>query len=265
MREGRDMQAQAIGVDVGGTGIKAGVVEVDTGVRLGEQLHVPTPTGAEPEAVAAEVRALVARLGLSDAHPRPVGVCLPSIVAGGRALSASNISADWLGLDARMLFQQALGTPVHVLNDADAAGVAEAAFGAARTSSGLVMLVTLGTGLGTAMVHDGVLVPNCELGHLEINGVDWETRASVAVKERESLTWEQWADRLQVYFTHLEALTTPDRFVVGGAISAAADSFLPLLDLRTPIVPAVLGNDAGLTGAAFLAARSRTHAGSVGR
>ncbi len=185
----------------------------------------------------------------------PLGITLPAVVDRGVVRSAANIDRAWIDLDADQLFSERLGRPVHLVNDADAAGVAELHYGAARGQRGLVVLTTLGTGIGTALIMDGVLVPNTELGHLEIDGHDAETRAAESVRDREGLDWEQWAERLQAYYSHLEALIRPDLIVVGGGVSKQADRFLPLLDLRAEIVPAKLRNKAGIIGAAHLAAR----------
>jgi polyphosphate glucokinase len=168
-------------------------------------------------------------------------------------MSAANVSKDWIGLDADRLFEKELRTTVHVLNDADAAGLAEAKYGAAAKQKGLVVVTTLGTGIGTALIYNGKLIPNSELGHLEIDGVDYESKAAYSAKERENLTWVQWAKRLQKYYSTLEALLTPDLFIVGGGVSKEYEEFLPLLNLKTPIVPAENRNSAGIMGAAYWA------------
>ncbi|GAB3305944.1 polyphosphate--glucose phosphotransferase [Pseudoclavibacter terrae] len=251
------MTSLALGVDVGGTGIKAGLVDLETGLDVGEACVTPTPEGAYPEGIASAVARLVEQLRPADGRETPVGVCVPAVVRAGRTFSAANISRDWIGLDARALFADFLGQHVSVMNDADAAGYAEARYGAAKNAPGLVLMTTLGTGIGVAMINDGVLVPNSELGHIQIDGIDWETRASVSAKEREGLTWQEWAGNLQKYYSTLESLINPDLFIVGGGISAASEQFLPLLSIRTPIVAATLHNQAGVTGAAALAAAHR--------
>jgi polyphosphate glucokinase len=174
-------------------------------------------------------------------------------VKHGITQSAANVSDRWIGLDADELFSNTLNRHVHVINDADAAGVAEVKFGAGRKRSGLTVMTTLGTGIGSALFYNGVLIPNAELGHLEIDGVDYETRASFAAMERDSLSFEEWAERLQVYYSTLEKLFTPDLFIVGGGVSKSHEQFLPLLKLKTEIVPAALQNSAGIIGAAALA------------
>ena len=191
-----------------------------------------------------------------DAGSLPIGVTFPAIVKDGVTLSAANVDQSWIGTDADQLFTSRLeGREVYVVNDADAAGVAEAEFGAAKGVGGVVIVVTLGTGIGSALLLDGTLVPNTELGHLEIDGHDAERRAAESAREREDLSWEKWAHRLQKYFSTVERLFTPDLIVVGGGVSKKSDRFLPLLELRAPIVPAQLLNDAGIIGAAVLASK----------
>jgi polyphosphate glucokinase len=244
----------AIGIDIGGTGIKGALVDVTTGALVSERLKVATPEGGEPADIVAEVAAMVERFDDSTGAV-PVGVCFPAVVIGGRTISAANISKRWIGLPAEALFEKSLGRDIVFVNDADAAGVAELHFGAARDRRGLVIVTTLGTGIGSALLYDGVLIPNTELGHLEIDGKDAELRASFAAKERGRLSWTRWAKRLQRYYSTVEMLFSPALFVVGGGVSKEADQFLPLLNLRTPIVPAELRNNAGILGAAWLAAR----------
>jgi polyphosphate glucokinase len=183
----------------------------------------------------------------------PVGVCFPAIVIHGKTMSAANVSKKWIDLDAEKLFEKALGRDIRFVNDADAAGVAEVRHGAAKGVDGLVILTTLGTGIGSAIIYDGVLVPNAELGHLEIDGKDAERRASYSAKERGRLSFRRWAVRLQRYYGQLEFLFSPDLFIVGGGVSKSYQEFLPLLNLRTRIVPAELRNNAGILGAASLA------------
>jgi polyphosphate glucokinase len=245
----------ALGIDIGGTGIKGAIVDVDSGELLSERIKLPTPVGGEPEAILATVIEIIAALG-GVADGVPVGVCFPAIVKRGRTLSAANVSKQWIGLEAEALFEKGLGRDITFVNDADAAGVAEVRFGAAKGVDGLVILTTLGTGIGSAIIFDGVLVPNSELGHLEIGGKDAETRASFAAKERSRLTYEKWATkRLQKYYSTVEFLFSPDLFIVGGGVSKSHEQFLPLLQLNTPIVPAKLRNNAGILGAAALAVK----------
>jgi len=245
----------ALGIDIGGTGIKGAIVDVDSGELLSERVKLPTPAGGEPEAILATVVEIIAALG-GVADDVPVGVCFPAIVKKGRTLSAANVSHKWIGLEAEAMFEKGLGRDITFVNDADAAGVAEVRFGAAKGVDGLVILTTLGTGIGSAIIFDGVLVPNSELGHLEIGGKDAESRASFAAKERSRLTYEKWATkRLQKYYSTVEFLFSPDLFIVGGGVSKSHEQFLPLLKLTTPIVPAKLRNNAGILGAAALAVK----------
>ncbi|WP_430592857.1 polyphosphate--glucose phosphotransferase [Humidisolicoccus flavus] len=245
------MSRAAIGVDIGGTGIKAAIVDVDAGELLSDRIKRPTPEGGEPEAIADVVVELVQ--ALDAPADTPIGITFPAIVRNGVTLSAANVSKSWIGLHAEELFSKRLGSAIHFVNDADAAGFAEDHYGAAKDAEGLVILTTLGTGIGGALIYNGVLIPNAELGHLELDGHDAETRASNRVREREELSWEDWAARLQRYYSHLEFIFSPDLFVVGGGVSKSSEHFLPLLDLKTPIVPATLRNNAGIMGAAALA------------
>lgn len=244
----------AIGIDIGGTGIKGALVDVASGELVSERLKVPTPRGGEPADIVAEVATMVEKFG-DQTGKVPVGVCFPAVVIGGRTMSAANVSKRWIGLPAEPLFEQTLGRDIVFVNDADAAGVAELHFGAARDRRGLVIMTTLGTGIGSAFLYDGMLIPNTELGHLEIDGHDAERRASFAAKERSRMSWARWAKYLQRYYETVEMLFSPTLLVVGGGVSKEADQFLPLLKLRTPIVPAELRNNAGILGAAWLAAR----------
>jgi polyphosphate glucokinase len=245
---------RAIGIDIGGTGIKGAVVDLDTGELVTERVKVKTPAGGRPGDMLEATGRLLAEIEARGHASLPLGVCFPAVVKHGRTLSAANISDEWIGLEAEQMFERELGTDIHFINDADAAGYAESRFGAARGERGLTIMTTLGTGVGSALIHDGVLVPNSELGHLELDGHDAESRAAYSAMEREDLSWEQWAQRLQRYYAHVEFLFTPDLFVVGGGVSKHHEQFLPLLSLNTPIVPAVHRNNAGLLGAAALAA-----------
>jgi polyphosphate glucokinase len=244
----------AIGIDIGGTGIKGAVVDLTTGALLTDRIKIPTPKGGRPKDIVETARDLLSTVS-SGYGTLPIGVCFPAVVKNGHTMSAANVSKEWIGLAAEELFEGGLGVPLHFVNDADAAGYAEAQFGAARDVPGVVILTTLGTGIGSALLNDGILVPNTELGHLEIQGHDYETKAAYSAKEREDLSWEKWASRLQTYYTTLEKLFSPDLFIVGGGVSKHHEQFLPLLNLRTPIIPAVHRNNAGILGAAALASR----------
>ena len=255
----------AIGIDVGGTGIKGAAVDVATGARLTSRHRVPTPAGGSPADIAREVGAMVAAIraelaaGESDERRAelPVGVTLPGVVQHGIMRTAANIDRSWIGTDAAALFAAAIGCPCVVINDADAAGLAEAAFGEVRGLHGTTLVLTFGTGIGSAMIHDGILVPNFELGHLELDGhPDIERFTSAKVIEREGITLAEWADRVERYLIHLELLFTPDRFVIGGSISKSADQYLPFPGVNAPVVPARFRNNAGIVGAAWLASGS---------
>lgn len=248
------MSKKAIGIDIGGTGIKGALVDLKRGRLLSERIRFATPPGGTPKAIAATLRELIQQLPNTDGLP--VGICFPAVVSHGVTMSAANVSKDWIGLDADRLFEKELNRTVHVLNDADAAGLAEAKFGAAKDKRGLIIMATLGTGIGTAIINNGKLIPNSELGHLEIDGVDYERVASYAAKEREQLSFDAWAKRLQKYFSRLEALFTPDLFIVGGGVSKEHELFLPKLKLNTPIVPAENRNSAGILGAAHWARKN---------
>ena len=252
------MNGIALGIDVGGSGIKGAPVDLATGALAAERLRVETPQPSTPEAVAEVVAQIVDHFAaaLGDGA---IGVTVPAVVTGGVVRTAANIDQSWIGTDADALFTGRLGRAVHLVNDADAAGVAEARFGAARSTKGLVVVTTLGTGIGTALLLDGRLVPNSELGHLEIDGFDAETRAASSARENEALSWEDWAARLQRFYGAIEDLLWPTLIVVGGGISKKADKFLPLLHLRALIVAAQLRNEAGIIGAAVLADEDRVN------
>jgi polyphosphate glucokinase len=248
--------AKAVGIDIGGTGIKGALVDTDTGELLSDRLKLDTPEGGEPEDIVKVVVELMKKLGPDE--DVKVGVCFPAIVIHGKTMSAANVSKKWIGLEAEKLFEKALKRDIRFVNDADAAGVAEVRYGAAKGVDGVVILTTLGTGIGSALIYDGVLVPNTELGHLEVDGHDAEKKASYSAKERDDLSYEKWAKRLQKYYSVLEALFSPDLIIVGGGVSKSYQEFLPLLKLRAPIVPAKLRNNAGILGAAALAVKETT-------
>ncbi|WP_037573323.1 polyphosphate--glucose phosphotransferase [Phaeacidiphilus oryzae] len=243
---------EIFGVDIGGSGIKGAPVDLDRGVLAEERYKVLTPQPSEPEAVVDAVRQVVDKFQWKG----PIGITFPGVVVDGRTLTAANVDQGWIGQDARALFAAATGCKTAVVNDADAAGIAEVAFGAARGRKGVVLLLTLGTGIGSALFTDGVLVPNTELGHLELHGKDAEKHASSGARERHEWSWKHWAEHLDDYFGMVDALFSPQLIVVGGGVSRKHDKFLPLLKpLRAEIVPAELQNDAGIVGAA-MAARS---------
>jgi polyphosphate glucokinase len=245
---------QILGIDIGGSGIKGAPVDTQTGQLLASRLRIETPPGAEPEAIAK----ITAQIADHFDWKGPIGIGFPAAIKNGHAMLASNISARWLEINALLLFGDATGRQVTLLNDADAAGLAEMTFGAGQNQPGTVILITLGTGLGTAIFHRGLLLPNTELGHIEIKGEDAELRTSDAARQREDLSWEKYSKRLNLYLNRMEFLFWPDLFILGGGISKKHEKFLPLLTVKTPIVPAQFLNEAGIVGAA-LAARNNSY------
>lgn len=241
------------GVDIGGSGIKGAPVDLALGEFKADRVRIPTPDPSTPLAVADVVSKVIEPFGRGSGT-RPIGITFPAVIQHGVARTAANVDTSWIDTDVDSVLSERLGRTVHVLNDADAAGLAEARFGAARDVPGLVFVATLGTGIGTALIMDGVLVPNTELGHIELDGYDAETRAADSARAREDLSWSAWAKRLQRYFGAIENLFWPDLIVVGGGVSKKADKYLPQLSLRTPIVPATLRNNGGIIGAALHAA-----------
>lgn len=241
-----------IGIDFGGSGIKGAPVDLHHGKFAADKVRIVTPKPATPDAVA---DVMVELLSHFDETTSSVGVTIPGVVRDGVVGSAANIDKSWIGVDADALLTERLGRDTHVVNDADAAGLAEVQYGAAQGRTGLVIVTTLGTGIGTALVYNGVVVPNSELGHLEIDGHDAETRAASSIMEQEGLNWEEWAARLTRYYATLERLFSPDLFVVGGGVSKDSEHFLHLIDIETEIVPATLHNKAGIVGAAWITAQ----------
>lgn len=248
----------AVGLDIGGSGIKAAVVDVEAGELVAERVRIPTPEGGRPDDVTLVASAVAAKVELSGPAPtvQTVGVGFPAVVQQGMTRTAANVHHDWIDAPARTMLQDALERPVVIANDADVAGLAEVRFGAGRDVKGVVVVTTLGTGIGSALFVDGVLVPNTEFGHLEVDGVDAESVTADSAREREDLSWKDWAKRLQRYYALLETLLQPDLMIVGGGVSKKHDKFLPLLELRSTIVPAELRNEAGIIGAAVMAAES---------
>jgi polyphosphate glucokinase len=240
---------QILGVDIGGSGIKGAPVDITNGSMLAERHRIPTPQPAVPEDVADVVAEIVRHFSWAG----PIGCTFPAIIKRGVAYSAANVDKSWIGTNGEELIHERTGLPVVLVNDADAAGIAEMEFGAGRGHSGEVIMLTLGTGIGSAIFVNGILVPNTELGHLEIRGKDAEERASDRIREEKDLSWEKWAERLQEVFDRIEFLFSPDLFIVGGGVSKKHDKFLPLLHTQAPIVPAELLNDAGIVGAALAA------------
>jgi polyphosphate glucokinase len=236
------------GVDIGGSGIKGARVDLTTGELASDRIKIPTPRSYDIEAVCQTVLDVVAQAEWDG----PFGCTFPGIVKKGVLFSAANLGQHWLGVDFATMLSDRSGQAVTVLNDADAAGLAEVAFGAAKGRDGVVLLTTLGTGIGTALLLDGQLVPNTELGHLEIDGANAESRASAAAKEREALSYRQWAkERLQRYYETIDFLFSPDLIIVGGGVSRKSHKFLPLINIRAELIPARLENQAGIAGAAM--------------
>ncbi|NLT43189.1 MAG: ROK family protein [Anaerolineae bacterium] len=240
---------EILGIDIGGTGIKGGLVEVEGGQLLGERYRVRTPDPSRPEAVAAVVAEVVRHFQ----YRGPVGCTFPSVIRHGVVQTAANVDKRWIGTDGEALLSEASGQPVLLLNDADAAGIAEMRFGAGQGEKGVVMVLTFGTGIGSAIFVDGVLLPNTELGHLPMREADGETWASDRARKKDNLKWKQWAERVQEYLDLLEFLFSPDLFIVGGGVSKQHEKFLPLLKTQARIVPAGLFNEAGIVGAALAA------------
>lgn len=243
---------EALGIDIGGSGIKGAPVDVTRGELTQERLRIPTPDPSTPAAIADVIAQIVKHFAWDGL----VGVTFPGVVVDGITRSAANVDKAWIDTDARALFSKVTGLPVTVLNDADAAGLAEVAVGAARGKSGVVLLLTFGTGIGSALMVDGKLVPNSELGHLEIRGKDAEKRASDHAREAHNLSWDEWAAKVEEYLKHVEALFSPSLIIIGGGVSKRSEKFLPKVKLRTPIIPAALQNEAGIVGAAMAAAKS---------
>jgi len=240
---------EILGIDIGGSGIKGAPVDVDTGEFMAERHRIPTPQPSKPEAVTDVVVEIVKHFKWKG----PVGCTFPAIIRRGVVFSAANVDKDWVGTDGQTLLRKKTKCPLILLNDADAAGIAEMTFGAGKDKMGVVIILTFGTGIGSAIFLNGALVPNTELGHLEIRGKDAEARASDRIRTDKDLSWEKWAQRVNEYLDRVEFLFSPDLFIVGGGVSKKHEKFLPLLKLHTPVVPAELFNDAGIVGAALAA------------
>ncbi len=238
--------SQAFGIDIGGTGIKGAIVDLERGELASDRIRIPTPQPATVDGVLDVTHQVIQQAGWDG----PVGCTFPGIVRHGVIGSAANVDHGWIGTNLAERLRERTGHPVSVLNDADAAGLAEVRYGAGRGRDGVILVVTLGTGIGSALFTDGILVPNTELGHVELDGRDAESHAANSAREREGLKYKEWAVRLQRYFSHIEGLFSPDLFIVGGGVSKKADKFLPLLNLNTEIIPAQLRNESGIVGAA---------------
>ncbi len=241
--------APIVGVDIGGTGIKGAPVDTDAGKFAAERVRLNTPHPATPSAVAMTVGQVLEQIGV----PGPVGLTLPAVVRGGTVETAANIDQAWIGVDAVDLFSRTTGRLVAVVNDADAAGMAEVRFGAGRGAAGVVAVITLGTGIGSAVFVDGTLVPNTELGHLPLHHGEAEDWAAESIREHDDLSWKEYAYRLQAYLDLVQRVLWPQLIIIGGGVSKKSEKFLPKIELRTPVVPAQLMNDAGIVGAAMYA------------
>jgi polyphosphate glucokinase len=256
----------ALGIDIGGTGIKAAPVDLETGRFAADRVKIATPHPALPDAVADVVQKLVATFSWTG----PIGCTFPGVVMNGVTRTAANLDKAWIGLDGRELLCKVTGQDIRLINDADAAGVAEMTFGAGKGETGTVFMVTFGTGIGSALFVDGILVPNTEFGHIEIRGKDAESRASERAKVANELSWKHWAKNVNEYLEHIEGLVSPQLILIGGGISKQSDKFLPLMTgLQARVIPAALLNDAGITGAAMAAhpasaAPARAGSGATG-
>jgi polyphosphate glucokinase len=244
-----------LGVDIGGSGIKGAPVDVVEGKMLTERFRIPTPQGAKPD----DVAEVVAQIAAQFEWQGPIGCTFPAVVKEGIVYTAANVDKSWIGLNGQALLQSVAGCPVVLINDADAAGIAEMEFGAGRDQNGVVIMLTFGTGIGSAVFVNRTLFPNTEFGHVDIRGKIAEHRASDRIRKEKDLDWGDWAIRVTEYLAYLENLFWPDLFIFGGGVSAKADKFLPLLKIRTPIVPAQLLNDAGIVGAAIAAQELINH------
>lgn len=242
---------KVLGIDIGGSGIKGAPVNTDSGEMLAERFRKPTPEPSRPNEVASAILELVNHFSWSG----PIGCGFPSVVIHGKVFTAANIDESWINTDAAALITAVSGCQTTLINDADAAGMAEMKFGAGKDfTNGVVLMVTLGTGIGTALFTDRKLLPNTELGHLDIRGKDAERRASDATRQAKKLTWEEWSDRLNEYLQTMEKLFWPELIIVGGGVSKEYKKFFPFLRVRAKIVPALLLNNAGIVGAALSAA-----------
>ncbi len=248
--DGTAPQQRSFGIDVGGSGVKGGIVDLNTGQLIGDRLKLPTPQPATPAAVAKTITAVVKEFGWTG----PLGVTYPGVVTSGVVRTAANVDKSWIGTNADDVFSAALdGQAVTVLNDADAAGLAEEHFGAGKDRDGVIVLLTFGTGIGSAVIHNGILLPNTEFGHLEVGGMEAEHRAASSVKEKNEWSYKRWALEVTKVLVAIENAIWPDLFIAGGGISRKADKWIPLLENRTPVVAAALLNTAGIVGAAMAA------------
>lgn len=246
-----DLKNVGFGVDIGGSGVKGALVDLKTGELASKRIRIPTPSHSTPTAIVDIIGKIIEELKVPEGVP--VGVAFPGPIKNGIVTYIANLDQTWLNTNIHSLIKERLGRDASVINDADAAGYGEVQFGAAKGEDGLVFATTQGTGIGAAFIYRGVLIPGCELGHIEINGKDAETRAAASVKDREDLSWSEWAERLQVYYATIEHLFSPDLIIIGGGVSSKSEKFVPLLNLKAKVVPATLQNLAGIVGAAYYA------------
>jgi polyphosphate glucokinase len=247
----RSKKTGTLGIDIGGSGIKGAPVDLATGELLAERLRIPTPQPSKPEAVAAVVKQIVDHF--ADITDGSVGVTFPGVVTGGMTRTAANVDKRWVNLDADGLFEKATGRKFSVINDAQAAVMAEVRYGAAKDVDGMVLMLTFGTGIGSGLAYRGVSMPGIEFGHISVDGDDAEKNASANARDREGWSWAQWAKRVNLYLEHIETMIWPDLIIVGGGVSEKADKWLPKIKTRAPIVPATMTNEAGIVGAALVA------------
>jgi len=240
---------EILGIDIGGSGIKGAIVDTEKGEFITDRHRIPTPQPALPNDVADVVVEIVEHFGYSG----PMGVCFPAIVKSGVTLSAANVDDSWIGIDAEGLFEEKTGNPIILLNDADAAGIAEFTFGAGQDHDGTVIMFTLGTGIGSAIFINGTLVPNTEFGHMELKGMDAEDYAADSVRKNEDLSWKKWSKRVSRFLDKMDILFSPDLYIIGGGVSKKHEKFFPALKTSTPVIPAALRNHAGIIGAALAA------------
>ena len=238
-----------LGIDIGGSGIKGAIVNVKTGEMSTDRHRIDTPNPSTPAAVAE----VVAELARHYDYQGPIGCTFPAVVQHGVIMTAANVDQSWIGTNGETIFNETTGCPVHVLNDADAAGVAEMRFGAGRERKGVVIMLTFGTGIGSAIFINGQLLPNTEFGHMKIRGKDAEHRAAARIRTEKDLNWRQWAKRVDEFLHEMEFLFSPDLFIIGGGVSKKFDKFAPHLTVRAELQPAQLLNDAGIVGAAMAA------------
>jgi polyphosphate glucokinase len=256
-----DFKNIGFGIDIGGSGVKGALVDLKSGELASRRIRIPTPAHSTPTAIVEIIGKIIEELNVPEGVP--IGVAFPGPLKNGIVTYIANLDQTWLNTNIEVLIHDQLGRDASVINDADAAGYGEVQYGAARGEEGLVFATTQGTGIGAAFIYKGILIPGCELGHIEIDGKDAETRAAASVRDREDLSWSEWAARLQVYYATVEHLFSPDVIIIGGGVSEKADKFIPLLNLKAKVVPATLRNLAGIVGAAHFATEAQKEKNSI--